>query len=416
MDLIGEKGYLMRRNFINNEAMKRIYQKQKKKIQNISNNNITNNKNSNYEIIDPEQEKLEKLIRKKKIDLDKEIDKVKINLKKRLLKKLNKKNLTDQKIYQSTSLLNTERTKDLSSSSLLNVNKNTNYNINNTPNNNKEKKPIKLNLSLKIIRKPKYPYKKTLSQLNELTDELGVTNKTERINYIYDKEKRIIYENDQQRDLHDFEKNNKRRLTLFTSTSKLNNYLIKDFNLNENDSDSIKKKIEIARLSFKKINKLKKKTIYSQSQQSLISDNDRDFYYNLSHNNTKSWKKNFYSEKEMKKVKSEYYNILFKEKLKKSLKVFEKIKNLNYRAFSEVVSSNRQEYNNLDRMIKIKRYKKKIFFEDMKQKKEKLRKNDDEVYLTLSKFQPSVLFNKHFKISTINQFKSVNGVYFGLPV
>ena len=38
------------------------------------------------------------------------------------------------------------------------------------------------------------------------------------------------------------------------------------------------------------------------------------------------------------------------------------------------------------------------------------------VYITLSKFQPSVLFNKHFKVSTINQFKSVNGIYFGLPV
>ena len=414
MDSIGEKGYLMRRNFINNECLKRLSKIKKKKLNiHISNNNNSNNNISNnkYETIEKEQEKFEKFIREKKIDLDKELNKIKINLKKRLLNKSNKKKELKQ-IYN----LNTERTKDLSLSSLYNnSNLNTINILNNTSNNIKEKKELKLNLSLKII-KPKFPYTKTLSELNKLTDELGITNKLERNNYIYDKEKRNIYENNSQRDLNNLVRNSNRRLTFFSSTSKLNNYLIKEFNLNENNSESIKKKIEISELTFEKIKQLRKKNVYSQSQKSLITDFERDnFYYNL-YNNEKSYFKKHYSEKEMKKIKREYYKNKYKEKLKKNEKLFEKIKNLNFNVFSEVISNHKKEYKNLDRMIKIKRYKKKIFFDDMKLKKEKLQKNNDEVYITLSKFQPSVLFNKHFKVSTINQFKSVNGIYFGLPV
>lgn len=414
MDSIGEKGYLMRRNFINNECLKRLSKIKKKKLNiHISNNNNSNNNISNnkYETIEKEQEKFEKFIREKKIDLDKELNKIKINLKKRLLNKSNKKKELKQ-IYN----LNTERTKDLSLSSLYNnSNLNTINILNNTSNNIKEKKELKLNLSLKII-KPKFPYTKTLSELNKLTDELGITNKLERNNYIYDKEKRNIYENNSQRDLNNLVRNSNRRLTFFSSTSKLNNYLIKEFNLNENNSESIKKKIEISELTFEKIKQLRKKNVYSQSQKSLITDFERDnFYYNL-YNNEKSYFKKHYSEKEMKTIKREYYKNKYKEKLKKNEKLFEKIKNLNFNVFSEVISNHKKEYKNLDRMIKIKRYKKKIFFDDMKLKKEKLQKNNDEVYITLSKFQPSVLFNKHFKVSTINQFKSVNGIYFGLPV
>ena len=414
MDSIGEKGYLMRRNFINNECLKRLSKIKKKKLNiHISNNNNSNNNISNnkYETIEKEQEKFEKFIREKKIDLDKELNKIKINLKKRLLNKSNKKKELKQ-IYN----LNTERTKDLSLSSLYNnSNLNTINILNNTSNNIKEKKELKLNLSLKII-KPKFPYTKTLSELNKLTDELGITNKLERNNYIYDKEKRNIYENNSQRDLNNLVRNSNRRLTFFSSTSKLNNYLIKEFNLNENNSESIKKKIEISELTFEKIKQLRKKNVYSQSQKSLITDFERDnFYYNL-YNNEKSYFKKHYSEKEMKTIKREYYKNKYKEKLKKNEKIFEKIKNLNFNVFSEVISNHKKEYKNLDRMIKIKRYKKKIFFDDMKLKKEKLQKNNDEVYITLSKFQPSVLFNKHFKVSTINQFKSVNGIYFGLPV
>ena len=414
MDSIGEKGYLMRRNFINNECLKRLSKIKKKKLNiNVSSNNNSNNylSNNKYETIEKEQEKFEKFIRKKKIDLDKELNKIKINLKKRLLNKSNKKKELKQ-IYN----LNTERTKDLSLSSLYNnSNLNTINILNNTSNNIKEKKELKLNLSLKII-KLKFPYKKTLSELNKLTDELGITNKFERNNYIYDKEKRNIYENNSQRDLNNLVRNSNRRLTFFSSTSKLNNYLIKEFNLNENNSESIKKKIEISELTFEKIKQLRKKNVYSQSQKSLITDFERDnFYYNL-YNNEKSYFKKHYSEKEMKTIKREYYKNKYKEKLKKNEKLFEKIKNLNFNVFSEVISNHQKEYKNLDRMIKIKRYKKKIFFDDMKLKKEKLQKNNDEVYITLSKFQPSVLFNKHFKVSTINQFKSVNGIYFGLPV
>jgi hypothetical protein len=116
----------------------------------------------------------------------------------------------------------------------------------------------------------------------------------------------------------------------------------------------------------------------------------------------------------MKKLKDLFYDKKTQDKLKKNLKVFEKIRNLNYKDYS-FPKGNEIEYKNLDRIIKIKKIKKNNY-NDFKKKKEKLFEENDQIMLSLARFKSSVVMKKNFKPSTINQFKTVNGLYFGLPV
>ena len=179
---------------------------------------------------------------------------MKINLKKRLLNSLKKKKKNITLLQnKSSSIINSEKTKDLSSSSNSNHNTinntvNNNHNINNNKVkfvNKKEKTVLKINLSSKILRsKPKLEYKKTLNELNQLTDRLGITNKIERENYINDKEKRILYENNME---NNFKKGKKNKKFSFNSTLKLNNYIINFYNFNKK-KELIKKKITITNI------------------------------------------------------------------------------------------------------------------------------------------------------------------------
>ena len=77
--------------------------------------------------------------------------------------------------------------------------------------------------------------------------------------------------------------------------------------------------------------------IYQQSQNVLIPDADRDnFYYNLTHanlNEEENQNKN-YSEKEMQKIKENYYTNIIKQKMKKNLKLFDKIRSLNNEGYN----------------------------------------------------------------------------------
>ena len=90
------------------------------------------------------------------------------------------------------------------------------------------------------------------------------------------------------------------------------------------------------------------------------------------------------------------------------------IRNLNNEGYNLINSSTQIEYNNLDRVIRIKKYKHKCFNEDLIEKKKKLIKEEYKVLLCLSKFKPFILSSKPFRLSKINQYKSVSGVYFGL--
>ena len=171
-------------------------------------------------------------------------------------------------------------------------------------------------------------------------------------------------------------------------------------------------------MTFEQINKERMNNIYQQSQKVIIPDPDRDnFYYNLTHANLNDEddQKRYYSEKEMEKIKENYYNNIVKQKMKKNLKLFDKIRGLNNEEYNQINPSTEIEYNNLFRVIRIKKFKRKCLNEDLTEKKKKLKNEEDKVLLCLSKFKPIILSSKPFRLSTINQYKSVSGVYFGTP-
>ena len=316
------------------------------------------------------------------------------------------------------SINNTDRTNDLSTSSFCKTNYNSHI-INNTfanSNSNSKEKIKKRRSVLKFTSSKKkiVKAKDSLKELNKYTDELGLTKESERQNYINNKEKRILFENQSERE---FIKP-RRKQTFFTSTSQLNNYIINDFNLNDNNAVELKKKIEIAELSYENINKQKRKNKYNEVKNLYIQNSESEkFYYNLIHNN--DMKERYYSESDMTKLKNKYYLFIAKENLKKYLKVFEKIRNLNHKGYNKIIPGTGVELNNLERVILIKKLQRKYLsnnYNIMKNKIENFQRDQDQIYMALRNFKTKNILKKKLKVSTINEYKSVNGVYFGLPV
>ena len=397
MNSVGEKGYLLRRILINNEANKLLSPKSanKKRSTVIIKQPIT----SDMIKINNEYSNLEHLSKKKKIEKDEELEMIELNLKKRFLRNSikNRKSITFRDLTPSITIgkyLNN----DSSSNSINKTGKN-------------------LKLSINYSRKSEKKTTDTLNELNKLTDKLGITNKSERIDYIKEKEKKKLLKKEFRTP---FKEKNHQKVTLFSSTAKLNRYIINDYYLSEYDKSSAKakKKLKIAEMTFEQINKERMNNIYQQSQKVIIPDPDRDnFYYNLTHANLNDEddQKRYYSEKEMEKIKENYYNNIVKQKIKKNLKLFDKIRGLNNEEYNQINPSTEIEYNNLFRVIRIKKFKRKCLNEDLTEKKKKLKNEEEKVLLCLSKFKPIILKSKPFRLSTINQYKSVSGVYFGLP-
>ena len=397
MNSVGEKGYLLRRILINNEANKLLSPKSanKKRATVIIKQPIT----SDMIKINNEYSNLEHLSKTKKIEKDEELEMIELNLKKRFLRNSikNRKSITFRDLTPSITIgkyLNN----DSSSNSINKTGKN-------------------LKLSINYSRKSEKKTTDTLNELNKLTDKLGITNKSERIDYIKEKEKKKLLKKEFRTP---FKEKNHQKVTLFSSTAKLNRYIINDYYLSEYDKSSAKakKKLKIAEMTFEQINKERMNNIYQQSQKVIIPDPDRDnFYYNLTHANLNDEddQKRYYSEKEMEKIKENYYNNIVKQKMKKNLKLFDKIRGLNNEEYNQINPSTEIEYNNLFRVIRIKKFKRKCLNEDLTEKKKKLKNEEEKVLLCLSKFKPIILKSKPFRLSTINQYKSVSGVYFGLP-
>ena len=355
MNSVGEKGYLLRRILINNEANKLLSPKSanKKRSTVIIKQPIT----SDMIKINNEYSNLEHLSKSKKIEKDEELEMIELNLKKRFLRNSikNRKSITFRDLTPSITIgkyLNN----DSSSNSINKTGKN-------------------LKLSINYSRKSEKKTTDTLNELNELTDKLGITNESERIDYIKEKEKKKLLKKEFRTP---FKEKNHQKVTLFSSTAKLNRYIINDYYLSEYDRslDKAKKKLKIAEMTFEQINKERMNHIYQQSQNVLIPDADRDnFYYNLTHANLndEDEQKRYYSEKEMEKIKENYYNNIVKQKMKKNLKLFDKIRSLNNEGYNQINPSTQIEYNNLDRVIRIKKYRHKCFNEDLTEKKKKIK-------------------------------------------
>ena len=411
---IGEKGYFIQRLYMNHDALKKTKNKKFDKKSKLNSKEISK-----------EQDDLDNFIRKKTI-FNKEIYLIKKQLCKRIENKSceNKRQnkLIKGKIFNNSySINNTDRTNDFSTSSFNKTNNNShifnNTFVNSNSSNSKEKikkRRSVLKISLSSSKKKLFKCKDSLKELNKYTDELGLTKESERKNYISNKEKRIIYENQTERE---FIKP-RRKPTLFNSTSQLNNYIIKDYNLTENNSSEFKKKIEIAELSFENINKHKRKETYKQVKNLYVQNSESEnFYYNLIHND--DMKEGNYSESDMRKIKNKYYLFIGEEKLKKHLKVLEKIKNLNHKGYTKIKPGIDVELNNLERIIMIKQLQRKYLsnnFNNMKTKIENFQRDQDKIYMSLRRFKTKNILKKKLKVSTINEFKSVNGLYFGLPV
>jgi hypothetical protein len=397
LDSVGEKGYLLRRSLINIESNKllntKLAKSNKKRSQALSISSV----NNDVLKINHEYSNLEKLSKVKKIssnDLD--IDLIKKKLKRRFLRSSIKKN----KFIPFNTTISTRRnlSNELISSS------------NNISKIKKTSKDIKKGGKLKL--------KNVLNELNELTDKLGITKQSERENYINVKDKRNIYQDEIQKE---FKDKGEKKLQLFTSTAKLNRFLINDYYMSEfnQNSDLAKKKLQISEMTYEQINKERMKSVYEKSQNVVIADIDRDtFYYNLTHqvNDDDYNNKRSYSQSDMKKIKDNYYNKLSKERLNNNLKLFSKIRSLNNEEYISINPINEIEYSNLDRVIKIKKYRQKCINQNLTKKKEKLKNDEEIVLLCLSRFKQKNSAHKQFRISTLNQYKSVSGLYFGLPV
>ncbi len=397
LDSVGEKGYLLRRSLINIESNKllntKLAKSNKKRSQALSISSV----NNDVLKINHEYSNLEKLSKVKKMssnDLD--IDLIKKKLKRRFLRSSIKKN----KFIPFNTTISTRRnlSNELISSS------------NNISKIKKTSKDIKKGGKLKL--------KNVLNELNKLTDKLGITKQSERENYINVKDKRNIYQDEIQKE---FKDKGEKKLQLFTSTAKLNRFLINDYYMSEfnQNSDLAKKKLQISEMTYEQINKERMKSVYEKSQNVVIADIDRDtFYYNLTHqvNDDDYNNKRSYSKSNIKKIKDNYYNKLSKERLNNNLKLFSKIRSLNNEEYISINPINEIEYSNLDRVIKIKKYRQKCLNRNLNNKKEKLKNDSEIVLLCLSRFKPRISAHKQFRLSTLNQYKSVSGIYFGLPV
>ena len=390
---VGEKGYLLRRSLINNEAMKSLNKKHTFQI--------PRKKKSSTFNLHTEYSNLETISKTNNVEQDKDLVSLESNLKNKF-KRNSKKNkrITFREETPSLSIKNTisYETSSFSANSI------------------KTKSFIDKNIKLSRNKNGILNIKKTLKQLNDLTDKLGITKKTEREKYMKDKQKRVFLRNEIKSPFHEKQE---KKLALFSSTAKLNKFIINDYYMSEyNKSAELgKKKLKIAQNTFEQINKDRMNELYQKSQNYFIADPERDeFYYNLTHQyENEDYNKRSYSESEVKKTIDNYYSILSKKKIKKNLKLFDKIRGLNNEEYIEINPNNDIEFSNLDRLIRIKKYKQKYFHENINDKKEKLKNEEEDVLICLSKFKPSILSKKPFRLSTLNQYKAVSGIYFGLP-
>ena len=175
LESVGAKGYLLRRSLINYESNKRLHIKSAKSNHQRTSTLSMPSANSDVFKINQEYSSLEKLSKANQISsTDLDIDLIKQNLKRRFLRSSRKKN----KYIPFNTTISSRRnlSNELISSS------NT---ITNTKRHNKDIKKV-----------GKLKLKNVLNELNKLTDKLGITKQSERENYINDKDKRKVYQND----------------------------------------------------------------------------------------------------------------------------------------------------------------------------------------------------------------------------
>ena len=226
------------------------------------------------------------------------------------------------------------------------------------------------------------------------------------------------------KDLKTIKKNKK--IAKFTTTDKLNHYIINEYKFGDYETkENYQKKLKIMEQTFNIVRQKKNEEIYQRSQNYYVEDKDRDnFYYNLLNNNNNNNENfiennhlNYKNENFVKETLNEYYLNKKEKNLKGHEKIFKKIWLLNDDEYESIDKKDdfTLSFNNLKRLMKIKKYKKKFLSPDISRKKQIFFEEQDKILLKMKKLQPGNLLKRPFKKTTENMFKSVAGVYFGIP-
>ena len=267
-----------------------------------------------------------------------------------------------------------------------------------------------------------FPFHKKIKsfEINEKSTFYNSTLTNNFSNRIFSNENKIsipkIY--DITKDLKKIKKNKK--IAKFTTTNKLNHYIINEFNYES--KENYQKKLKTMEKTFNIVRQKKNQEIYERSQNYYVEDKERDeFYYKLANENKNNSNENFNNlktnENYIKNILNEYYLNKKEKNLISHEKIFKKIWFLNDEEYESI--DEKEDFtlsvNNLKRLMKIKKYKKKFLSPDLTKKKQIFYDEQDKILLKMKKLQPGNLIKRPFKKSTEKTFKSVSGVFFGLP-
>ena len=267
-----------------------------------------------------------------------------------------------------------------------------------------------------------FPFHKKIKsfEINEKSTFYNSTLTNNFSNRFFSNENKIsipkIY--DITKDLKKIKKNKK--IAKFTTTNKLNHYIINEFNYES--KENYQKKLKTMEKTFNIVRQKKNQEIYERSQNYYVEDKERDeFYYKLANENKNNSNENFNNlktnENYIKNILNEYYLNKKEKNLKSHEKIFKKIWFLNDEEYESI--DEKEDFtlsvNNLKRLMKIKKYKKKFLSPDLTKKKQIFYDEQDKILLKMKKLQPGNLIKRPFKKSTEKTFKSVSGVFFGLP-
>ncbi len=267
-----------------------------------------------------------------------------------------------------------------------------------------------------------FPFHKKIKsfEINEKSTFYNSTLTNNFSNRIFSNENLIsipkIY--DITKDLKKIKKNKK--IAKFTTTNKLNHYIINEFNYES--KENYQKKLKTMEKTFNIVRQKKNQEIYERSQNYYVEDKERDeFYYKLANENKNNSNENFNNlktnENYIKNILNEYYLNKKEKNLKSHEKIFKKIWFLNDEEYESI--DEKEDFtlsvNNLKRLMKIKKYKKKFLSPNLTKKKQIFYDEQDKILLKMKKLQPGNLIKRPFKKSTEKTFKSVSGVFFGLP-
>ncbi len=267
-----------------------------------------------------------------------------------------------------------------------------------------------------------FPFHKKIKsfEINEKSTFYNSTLTNNFSNRFFSNENKIsipkIY--DITKDLKKIKKNKK--IAKFTTTNKLNHYIINEFNYES--KENYQKKLKTMEKTFNIVRQKKNQEIYERSQNYYVEDKERDeFYYKLANENKNNSNENFNNlktnENYIKNILNEYYLNKKEKNLKSHEKIFKKIWFLNDEEYESIDEKDdfTLSVNNLKRLMKIKKYKKKFLSPDLTKKKQIFYDEQDKILLKMKKLQPGNLIKRPFKKSTEKTFKSVSGVFFGLP-